>query len=121
MKIKTYIFTISIIICNVLTKEKLSVRARTESRLDIVGEAFNTDNKPVVAISYGVANTGKYTYPQGQSFMKPEMVVSIPDVIPPPKPGPLEAIDEIPSPTDYYNGDLKLNVMKVKCKTYANE
>jgi len=27
--------------------------------------------------------------------MKPEMVNSIPDVIPPPKPGPLEAIDEV--------------------------
>ena len=70
------------------------------------------------------------------------MISAIPDVIPPPKPGPLEPIDEvikdkikliniklnnlshinqIPSPTDYYNGDLKLNVLKVKCKTYANE
>ena len=28
---------------------------------------------------------------------------------------------KIPSPTNYYNGDLKLNVIKVKCKTYANE
>jgi hypothetical protein len=27
--------------------------------------------------------------------MKPEMVASIPDVIPPPKQGPLEAIDEV--------------------------
>jgi len=27
--------------------------------------------------------------------MKPEMVTSIPDVIPPPKPGPLEAVDEV--------------------------
>ena len=62
------------------------------------------------------------------------MVASIPDVISPPKQGPLEAIDEvkkkynkiyllnqIASPTDYYNGDLKLNVIKVKCKTMANE
>jgi hypothetical protein len=63
--------------------------------LDIIGEAFNTDNKPVVAISYGVGNTGKYTLPENVSFMKPEMVTSIPDVIPPPKPGPLEAVDEV--------------------------
>jgi hypothetical protein len=27
--------------------------------------------------------------------MKPEMVSAIPDVIPPPKQGPLEAIDEV--------------------------
>ena len=63
--------------------------------LDIVGESFNTDNKPVNAISYGVANTAKYTLPENQNFIKPEMVSNIPDVIPPPKPGPLEAIDEV--------------------------
>lgn len=65
--------------------------------IDIIGEAFNTDNKPVVAISYGVGNNAKYTVPDalGVNFIKPEMVTNIPDVIPPPLPGPLEAVDEV--------------------------
>merc|ERR1712032_434124 len=95
MKIKTYILTISMILCYAAAKEALTVQAKTSSKLDIVGEAFNTDNKPVVAISYGVANTAKYVLPQGETFIKPEMISAIPDVIPPPKPGPLEPIDEV--------------------------
>ncbi len=31
----------------------------------------------------------------GVNYIKPEMVSSIPDVIPPPKQGPLEAVDEV--------------------------
>lgn len=49
------------------------------------------------AITYGVANNEKYKLIEDGriNFIKPEMVVSIPDVIPPPKPGPLEAVDEV--------------------------
>ena len=32
---------------------------------------------------------------ENQNFIKPEMVSNIPDVIPPPAKGPLEAIDEV--------------------------
>jgi len=49
-----------------------------------------------VAITYGVASNEKYRLIEdGRNFIKPEMVASIPDVIPPPKPGPLEAVDEV--------------------------
>jgi hypothetical protein len=51
----------------------------------------------VEAITYGVANNEKYKLIEDGrvNFIKPEMVVSIPDVILPPKPGPLEAVDEV--------------------------
>jgi len=41
--------------------------------------------------------------------MKPEMVASIPDVIPPPKQGPLEAIDEVKKK---YNFSQKINLIR---------
>lgn len=49
------------------------------------------------------------------------MVPYIPDVIPRPDLGPLEAIDEIPTQKDYYNGSLKLNKVDVNCKLYPDK
>ncbi len=37
-----------------------------------------------------------------------------------PPPGPQESVDELPSTTDYYDGSLKLNAVKLQCKIYAN-
>jgi len=48
------------------------------------------------------------------------MVTKLPDKINVPKQGPLEAVDEIASVGDYYDGEKKLNVIKVNCKIYAN-
>lgn len=47
------------------------------------------------------------------------MVSRLPDIIPPPAPGPLEAVQEIPSVTNYYDGSLNLNVGVVECHTIA--
>lgn len=38
-----------------------------------------------------------------------------------PKPGPLEPVDEIPTPHEYYDGDLHLNKVKVGCKIYTTK
>lgn len=74
----------------------------------------------MVAVSYGV--TGKSNnaaYDIG--YITPEMVTNIPDVIPPPKPGPLEVANEIPTLQKvYYDGGAKLNKIDVDCKIYAN-
>jgi hypothetical protein len=48
------------------------------------------------------------------------MVTHLPDKLVVPKRGPLEAVDEIPTVKDYYNGEAKLNVLKVNCKINAN-
>ncbi len=76
----------------ILNKEML----RTENnKIDIVGEAYNTDNKPVVAVSYGVASNGGYSLKDDAGYVKPEMVLKIADVVKPPMPGPLEAVSEV--------------------------
>lgn len=48
------------------------------------------------------------------------MVTHLPDVISPPKKGPLETVDEIPTEKEYYKGENKLNIQKINCRIYAN-
>jgi hypothetical protein len=48
------------------------------------------------------------------------MVHKLPDKFDLPKPGLSETVDEIPSPTDYYDGADNLNVLKINCTIYAN-
>jgi hypothetical protein len=73
--------------------------------LDVVGEAFNTDSKPVEAVAYGNAVRNQYTIPDSANYVKPEMVVMLPEVHFAPKPGPLEPVDEV----SYYNIDSLTN------------
>ena len=47
------------------------------------------------------------------------MVAKLPDTINPPKPGPLETVEEIPSTTTYYDGSPKLNKITINCKIFA--
>ena len=48
------------------------------------------------------------------------MVSELPDEVRTTRRGPIEKIEEIPTVGDYYNGELKLNVLRVNCKIYAN-
>jgi hypothetical protein len=61
--------------------------------MDVVGEAYNTDKNPVVAISYGQPNDSqseKYS-----NFVNPQIVQRLPDQMQPAKQGPLEAVEEV--------------------------
>jgi hypothetical protein len=78
----------------IVAKEQLKLES-SNKKIDIVGEAYNTDNKPVVAISYGVASNAKYNLPDDAGFMKPEMVNKLAEVVLPPALGPLEPVDEV--------------------------
>ena len=62
------------------------------------------------------------------------MVSKLPAKLGPPAPGPLEAVQEVnkinnliltkifqvPTATNYYDGEKKLNTIKIKCKIHAN-
>jgi hypothetical protein len=63
--------------------------------LDVIGEAFNTDSNPVQAVAYADAVRNTYTLPESSDFVKPEMVIKLPEVHFAPKPGPMEAVDEV--------------------------
>jgi hypothetical protein len=78
----------------ILSKEKIKLES-TNKKMDIIGEAYNTDNKPVVAVAYGVASRGPYTLPDNAEYMKPEMVAKLAEAVLPPALGPLEPVDEV--------------------------
>ncbi len=91
MKMRNLILAIFLFSSYIICSEA----AKNENKIDVVGEAYNTDSRPVDAVSYGVANNKAYSLPSDVGFMKPEMVVKLADVILPPKPGPKEAVDEV--------------------------
>jgi len=75
---------------------KSKVNCHFKIELDIIGENFNNDSREIVAISFGNANNNKYQLiDDGRTYIKPEMVSKIPDVINAPIPGPLEPVDEV--------------------------
>lgn len=49
------------------------------------------------------------------------MIPHIPEFVPKPRQGPLEPIDELPTQHDYYDGSIKLNVVKIRCTIYATK
>lgn len=94
-----------------------------KAKRDIIGEVFNNDETDLgkKAVAYGTANTNNYHSETPKGYVSPETIPQIPDEVPRPKAGPLEPIDEIPTPHDYYDGGLKLNVVKVKCTIYTTQ
>ena len=62
-----------------------------------------------------------YVPPVGVPLKSPEISNHISDEVLPPAPGKIEAAEEIPSETDYYDGEIKLNKMNVNCKIYASQ
>jgi hypothetical protein len=93
MKIRIFIIAVVILssyaLCNKSTKNE-------NKKIDIVGEAFNTDlNAPVVAVSYGTGSNGGYNLKEGVKYINPEMVMKIDENVRPPLPGPLEAVNEV--------------------------
>jgi hypothetical protein len=48
------------------------------------------------------------------------MVMRLPEKMDGPKGGPIEVVDEVPSVTNYYNGEAKLNKVQINCHIHAN-
>merc|ERR1711957_1065248 len=68
---------------------------KAETRGDVTGETFNFagGKKETDAVAYGKGSNGGYG---------------------------LEAVQEVPTATNYYDGEKKLNTIKIKCKIHAN-
>ncbi len=69
-------------------------------------------------MTYGVALNRNGEKPM-VGYKPPQLVEKLPDIIVPPSQGPLEAVEELPSVTTYYDGSLKLNVAQINCKVYT--
>lgn len=93
-----------------------------ENKGDILGGASNYDKENKSAITYGLGDIGAYTLPKelDNVFKKPTFVPKLPDKFELPTGGPLENIDEVPTTTDYYDGSINLNKIKISCRIYGN-
>ncbi len=60
-----------------------------------MGEAYNTDDKPVIAMAYAEAKNINYRLPDDSNYMKPEIINHLSDIVLPPPKGPLEAVEEV--------------------------
>ena len=92
MKMKIIVLAVILMSGYLMAKETLKAENK---KIDIIGEAYNTDNKPVVAVAYGAANNSNYQLRDDTGYIKPEMVMKLAEQVRPPLPGPLEAVNEV--------------------------
>ena len=107
---------------NTLKFKSKSTKSTKSKNPEIFAETYSFDDSDSgsIAISYGGAK-----YPNGKNqnldmldIAIPQIVHKLDDVIPRPRPGPLETIDEIPTVHIYYDGEVKLNKVDIKCRIY---
>lgn len=127
MKFTKYFFilTIGIIVGIASSKSNLKLNTMSSSnkkeKINIIGESYTTDvSKPTIAISEANAVV-PFTGEELEGFYKPKTVEHLAEEVPNPPKGPLETIDENPTVNEYYDGSIKLNVVKVKCTIYTNK
>lgn len=92
-----------------------------KEKINVIGESYTTDqSRPTLAISEANAVV-PFTGEELEGFYNPKTVNHLADEVPKPKEGPLETVDENPTINEYYDGSIKLNVVKVKCTIYTNK
>jgi len=92
----------------------------TKAKYDTVGFAFNEQlktDKP--AISVAKASNKGLVLPNETGFTSPIIVKHLPVTSRPPRPGPLENIDEVRTEINYYNGASNLNAITVQCERFS--
>lgn len=82
-------------------------------------EAY-ADGRQVMGLNYGMGSNGGYIVENPKNFKTVRTVDHLFKTDYMYEPSMKEAVDEVPSITNYYDGEVKLNVMKVNCKVYHN-
>lgn len=112
---------LSIIVSKSFLKNKKNTEKSSKEKINILAETYTNDNgKSSLAVTDANAQVA-YTGGELEGYYTPRVVNHLQDEVLPNKVGPLEPSDEIPTPHDYYDGGLKLNVVNVKCNIYANK
>jgi hypothetical protein len=128
MKFSFIILTTFVILCgSIMSKSNLKNNDKksliqNKYKINILGETYdameNFGNHKT-AISDAAAsvplNAEEYI-----DFPAPQMVDHLAEEPKHPKAGPLEAIIEVPTTHDYYDGSLNLNKIKVNCRIYTS-
>ena len=92
-------------------------------KINVIGETYTNlaDDPGSFAVSDASARVPlNENDPIFENFYQPQMVGHLSEEVKRPTAGPLEAINEIPSTNDYYDGSLNLNKVKIKCSIYTS-
>eukprot|EP00340_Litonotus_pictus_P005532 CAMPEP_0170528832 /NCGR_PEP_ID=MMETSP0209-20121228/14276_1 /TAXON_ID=665100 ORGANISM="Litonotus pictus, Strain P1" /NCGR_SAMPLE_ID=MMETSP0209 /ASSEMBLY_ACC=CAM_ASM_000301 /LENGTH=183 /DNA_ID=CAMNT_0010820239 /DNA_START=32 /DNA_END=579 /DNA_ORIENTATION=- len=98
-----------------------SLNKKNKSKVDILGEAYTVDYlHPSIAIADSNAKVQNLK-DDFEEYGNPQMVKHISDDVKIPSIGPMEAVEEMPTTHQYYDGSLKLNKVKINCTIYATK
>lgn len=106
-----------------LISSKVNIKNLKNSgkKINELGETFTLEHtKPTLAIQTakaGVPNKEE----DYEDYANPITVNKLPDEVRKPSVGPLEAVNEIPTQHDYYDGSLRLNSVKIKCTIFTTK
>lgn len=78
-----------------------------------------SDGRQSTGLNFALGSNGGYVVSDERNFSKNYQKVDKLRPMPPMPRGPKEFVDEIPSNTHYYDGEFKLNAMKVNCHVYG--
>ncbi len=78
-----------------------------------------SDGRQESGLNFGLGSNGGYVVFNKKDFKDVIVENKLTKGEPQPK-GPIERANEIPSTTDYYNGEEKLNTVRVDCKIYKD-
>lgn len=100
----------------VLCISKVLSHQRGEDGKNAEALTYN-DGKQETGLNFSMGSNGGYTLNVEAGFKKVETVKKLGPFEPIPH-GPTERADEVPSTTDYYDGEAGLNAVKINCHIY---
>lgn len=122
MKIALIVLIVILSLFAVLAKHSLK-KAKNRNRRGENGENSEaltySDGRKSTGLNFGLGSNGGYVVGDQAMFSGHFQKVDKLGPMQPMPRGPRETVDEVPSITHYYNGEYKLNAMKVNCHIYG--
>lgn len=92
----------------------------SEQNYKIISETSNIYGPTSISSNGGFAKNS-YTAPKGVPMKTPDMTEHLLENVPNPQPSQPESAEELITQQNYYNGDEKLNSLRIDCTIIASE
>ena len=113
------ITTKTILACFILISTlNICLNKRGENGEESEAFAYN-DGRKLTGLSFSMGSNGGYVVSPGAGYKAVETEKKLKARVPYSK-GPKETVEEVPSNTEYYDGEMQLNAVKVNCHLYKN-
>ena len=107
---------------NLKKSEVKNNKSKNNSKgIDLIGESYSQGSviHPSVAVTSAEGIVFK-TPASVSGYSNAEIVNKLQEEVALPAKGPLEAIEEVPTQVNYYNGDLNLNSININCSIFSS-